>query len=845
MNKQRPRNASPRRQAGSTLSVSLLALALLAPPVHAQAPAGSRSSGPALKSATPVTLNFVNADIEAVTRAIGVMLDRQFIIDPRVKGTITLYSEQPVSVREAYLNYLAGLRGLGFTVVENGGLYKVVPEADAKLQTGSVAVGSSSQRGDQVITQIFRINHENANNLVAVLRPLISPNNTINANPGNNSLVITDYAENLQRLSRIIAAMDTPGSTDIEVVPLKHALASDLAALVQKMADGGATAVPGQAGSTLNVLADPRSNSLILRGANPARLASTRAMVEKLDQPGSDNAGNIRVVYLKNADAAKLATVLRAAFGGAGGSGGSSSGSSSSGSSSLGGSPLSGSTQGGGISSGSSSGTSTAATTPVSASQGPSTGGFVQADPSTNSLIITAPEPLYRQIRNVIDQLDGRRAQIYVESMIVKVDVTKAAQFGVQWQNLFGNKGDSTITGAGTNFGTGIGNIINGTVAVAGGRTGVGTALASAAAPAGFNIGVLKKVGDFYTLGAVANFLEGQSGANVLSTPNLVALDNEEAKIVIGQNVPFVTGSFTNTGSGSGGTINPFQTVDRKDVGLTLRIRSQIGESGTVRMTVYQENSSVVGSTASSVNGPTTDKSSIETTVTVDDGSIIVLGGLLKDEYSDGDDRVPGLASIPLIGNLFKSESRKRVKTNLMVFLRPVVMRNQASSDQLTLDRYESIRATQQDVQPAKSLILPDTGAPLLPASPASPAAPASTNGPGKAAPQQPEIMAITSPPALRLREGQYGAAGRRRQQPGAVGTARGQPGHPVRGAAALHRRPLREGSLQHPGRAHQRRLCRQRVERGRGDRRGRERRRPLPHDAGPAGRGGSARGGQ
>jgi len=709
--------------------ISLLALALLTPPVFAQtAQTASRTRGPALKAATPVTLNFVNADVEAVTRAIGVMLDRQIIIDPRVKGPITLYSEQPLSVREAYLNYLAALRGLGFTVVDNAGVLKVVPEADAKLQSSGVSVGGSSLRGDQIATQIFRINHENANNLVAVLRPLISPNNTINANPGNNSLVITDYAENLQRLARIIAALDTPGNTDIEVVPLKHAVASDIAALVQKLADGGAGGVPGLPATAggLSVLADPRSNALILRAANPARLASVRAMIDKLDQPSTDAAGNIRVVYLKNADAAKLATVLRAAFGGGGSSGGGGGGGGM-GSNGFGNSASS-AAQGSmsqianAAGNNAASGASAASTTPVAASQGPSTGGFVQADPSTNSLIITAAEPMYRQIRSVIEQLDGRRAQIYIESMIVKIDVTKAAQFGVQWQNLFGNRGDSTIAGAGTNFGTGLGNILNGTVAVAGGVTGVGRALASGAAPAGFNVGILKKVGDFYTLGAIANFLEGQSGANVLSTPNLVALDNEEAKIVVGSNVPFVTGSFTNTGGGGGGTVNPFQTVDRKDVGLTLRIRSQIGESGTVRMTVFQENSSVVPGTASSVNGPTTDKSSIETTVSVDDGSILVLGGLLKDEYSDGEDRVPGLASIPLLGNLFKSESRRRVKTNLMVFLRPVVMRSQQSADQLTLDRYEAIRALQQQGAPAKSYVLPDTGSPVLPTSPATPA---------------------------------------------------------------------------------------------------------------------------
>ena len=270
-----------------------------------------------------MTLNFVNADIEGVTRAVGAILRQQFLVDPRVKGTMTLYSDVPLSPRDVYLNFLASLRGLGFTVVESGGLYKVVPEADAKLQTDTVTVGQPTRRGDQIVTQVFRLTHENANNLVAVLRPLISPNNTINVNPGNNTLVITDYADNLQRLAKIIAAMDTPGSTDVEVIPVQYAVAADMASLVQRLAEGGTGAAaqrrcparpPGPSGST--VLVDSRSNSLIVRAANPARVASIRALVAKLDRPtpGGTAAGNNYVIHLKNADAVKLATVLRAAF---------------------------------------------------------------------------------------------------------------------------------------------------------------------------------------------------------------------------------------------------------------------------------------------------------------------------------------------------------------------------------------------------------------------------------------------------------------------------------------------------------------------------------------------------
>ncbi len=714
----------------SVLTLALAALASQSTPSLAQAPsqptAGAHKAkkpGAAVKAQTPVTLNFVNADIEAVTRAIGVMMDKQFVIDPRVKGTITLYSEQPLSVHEAYLNYLAGLRGLGFTVVESGGLLKVLPEADAKLQSSAVILDNGAPRGDQILTQVYRLNYEQANNLVPVLRPLISPNNTVQANPGNNTLVVTDYADNLQRIAKIIAAMDTPASTDLEIIPLKHSVASDMAALVARLSDGGgAAAAPNQpalsSGGSASVVADPRSNSLIVRAPNAAKLAFVRSIIAKLDVPGSDSTGNIRVVYLKNADATKLATVLRAAFG-AGGSGSAGGGSSTPGGSGLGNfgtgsnpnAPMTSSGQGSNSTT-SSSGLSAAATQPVSSSPSPSTGGFVQADPSTNALIITAPDPLYRQIRNVIDQLDGRRAQVYVETLIVKVDASKTGAFGVQWQNLFGTKGDNTLPGLGTNFGTGAGNIIQGSAALYGGSASLASAVKDA--PAGLNFGLLKKIGDKYTLGAIANFLETEAGANVLSTPNLVALDNEEAKIVVGRNVPFVTGSFTNTGSSSG-TVNPFQTFDRKDVGITLRIRSQIGEGGTVRMTVYQENSSIDPTTKADTSGPATEKSSIETTVSVDNGEIIVLGGLLKDEFADSEGRVPGLGSIPIIGNLFKNTGRSRVKTNLMVFLRPVIMRDQKSADEITLDRYEFIRALQQAGQPESKFALPNTGAPLLP----------------------------------------------------------------------------------------------------------------------------------
>jgi general secretion pathway protein D len=684
--------------------------------VHAQTPDNDPPM-PSTRARAPVTLNFVNADVEMVSKAIGAMLDRQILVDPRVKGTVTITSDKALPPQEAWRSYLAALRGMGFTVVENAGLLKVVPEAEAKLQAGTVSIGQPTVRGDQILTQIFRLNHESPNNLVPVLRPLISANNTINANAANGTLIITDYADNLQRLGKIITALDQPAASEVEVIPIKYAMASDLAPLVQKLTEsGGSTNVPGAASNqsaVTSVLVEPRSNALIIRSANPTRMAAVRAIIEKLDRPipGGGPAGNIWVVYLKNADAVKLAEVLRAAMasGAAASSGGASTGGAGSGGTSA--APRSapggiaaqpGGTQAAGTA-------SAAATTPVSASAGPSTGGQIQADPATNSLIISASEPVYRQMRQVIDQLDTRRAQVYVESMIVKVDAEKAAEWGIQWQGLLGSSNSNVAGVGGTNFGSGGNNLLNLSLSGVTGSTSA-TASATTTLPGqGFNFGVFRKINGIYTLGALARFLETNTGANVLSTPNLVALDNEEAKIVIGSNVPFVTGSFTNTGTGNG-AVSPFQTVERKDVGITLRIKSQIGEAGTVRMTIFQENSSLRAD-----NNAITDKSSIETTVVVDDGQTMVLGGLLKDEYGDSNGQVPGLGNLPVIGGLFRNDQRKRIKSNLLLFLRPVVIRSPEAANALTVDRYDAIRAVQTTSQPEPSVVTDINSSPILP----------------------------------------------------------------------------------------------------------------------------------
>ncbi len=665
------------------------------------------TTGPSVMAQTrasePVVLNFVGAEIEAVARTMATITGRNVVVDPRVRGTINLATERPVSPDAALNQFGAVLRLQGFSLVDTGGLYKIVPEADAKLQGNIVSAGSVARltASNQVVTQIFRLNHESANNLVPVLRPLIAPNNTINVNPGNNSLVITDYADNLQRIGRIISALDVAGSTDVEIIPLQHAVAEDLVGLVTKLIDSGGAvaggAAPADTSARTSLVAEPRSNSLILRAANPARLALVRSLVARLDRPTSDAAsGNIHVVYLKNADAVSLATTLRAALAAEASSGaGASSGGGSSGI----------------VATSTAARAGTAAdpsSAPVSASAGPSTGGQIQADPATNSLIITAPEPVFRQLRAVIDKLDSRRAQVYVESLIAEVNADKAAEFGIQWQGPLGAFGERMVGVLGTNFGAGGNNIFTNTLPVATGN------FADVTPPGpGLNLGVAERRNGVYVLGFLARMLQQTGEGNILSTPNLLTLDNEEAKIVIGQNVPFVTGQFTNTGSNEG-AVNPFQTIERQDVGLTLRVKPQISENGTIKMTIYQEVSSVQASSVNSATGLITNKRTIESTVLVDDGAIVVLGGLLQDEYAGNQDKVPGLGDIPLFGNLFKSESRSRKKTNLMVFLRPVVMRDSRETSTLALDRYELMRAVQKDAQPRSSSVLQINDSPVL-----------------------------------------------------------------------------------------------------------------------------------
>lgn len=678
----------------------------------------------------PVSLNFVDADIQAVVRGLSRATGRQFLVDPRVTGSLTLVSEGEVPAHQAYDMLLAALRMQGFSVVDVGGVAHVVPEADAKLLGGPV-YSADRPAANGMLTRTFRLHYENAVNLIPVLRPIVSPNNPINAYPGNNTLVITDYADNLARVAQLIDSIDSPSAIDTDVVQVQNGIAVDIAGMVSQLLEQ-----PGSdATQKISVVGDPRSNSIIIRAGSPERTELARNLVYKLDNAQS-NPSNLHVVYLRNAQAAKLAQALRglltgesdsgtgdtgrsvlSAMGGntSGGQSGQNSPSSTSQTSSSGSSSSNGTGMGYGQSGGNSSSQAGAQATDQSVAF--SAGGVtIQADATTNTLLISAPEPLYRNLREVIDMLDQRRAQVVIESLIVEVGEDDANEFGVQWQS-----GD--LAGKGVIGGTNLGG--------SGLRTGGLTSID--ALPGGLSVGYLSGtvnipgVGNVMDLKVLARALKSKGGSNVLSTPNLLTLDNEAASIFVGQTIPFVSGSYV---TGGGGTSNnPFQTVTREEVGLKLNVRPQISEGGTVKLDIYQEVSSIDERASSSATsaGVVTNKRAIDTSILLDDGQIMVLGGLLQDGYSQSNEAVPWLSSIPGLGALFRNERRATTKTNLMVFLRPYIIRDSAGGRAITLNRYDFIRRAQGALQPERSWAMPGMQAPQLPAAAVGvPAAPGS-----------------------------------------------------------------------------------------------------------------------
>ena len=623
-----------------------------------------------------VTLNFVNSDIESTIKAVGLISGKNFVIDPRVKGTINIVSATPVQKELVYPILLSSLRLQGFAAVEAPGLVKIVPEADAKQHFGITTDKRLDVSGDRIITQVYPLRYESASQLVPILRPMVTPNNVIAAYNGANTLVITDYADNVKRLNKIVASIDQPSNADYFTLLLKHSSALDVAASIAKLVPdvasvgSGQPVIPGVGGEGVRrsaVIADPRSNSLLVRAETSAAAQHIRRLVDMLDQPAASGS-NINVVYLRNADAVKLAQTLRAV--------------------------ISGQDSGSGTASSSAAASTATASTPASTPT-PSGGGMIQADAATNALIITAPDYMYRNLRGVIEKLDVRRAQVYVEALIAEIGSDDGSEFGFQWLTANGITNSSKFGAiGGTNFGSSGQNILG----VAANPLSMGQGLSMGVAKGSFSLNGQ----EILNLGLLARALESNKIGNVLSTPNLITLDNEEAKIVVGQNVPFITGTQASTGSNP----NPFTTVERKDVGITLKIKPQISEGGGVTMQVYQEVSSVDDNKVSGSVDLTTKKRTIESKVLVDDGQIIVLGGLIEKQVSQSTGKVPLLGDIPFLGALFKYDSRTTHKVNLMVFLKPIVMKDGAAAASLTSERYNYLRAEQQAFMVPDSVVL-------------------------------------------------------------------------------------------------------------------------------------------
>ncbi|MDR2452209.1 MAG: type II secretion system secretin GspD [Candidatus Accumulibacter sp.] len=646
-----------------------------------------------------VTINFVNSDIESTIKAVGLITGKNFVIDPKVKGTINIISSQPVERSLIYPILLSALRQQGITAVENDSIVKIMPDADAKTQAMQVFTRKGKAAGDRVVTMIFPLTHASATQLATSLRPLVSSNNFLGAYAGGNTIVITDYADNVSRMSQIIDHVDQPAGNDIFPIKIRHASALDVAQTIGRLmpevfVQGVASPMPTPEGVRRTVVVpDVRNNQLLVRSQASAHAAQIRALVKSLDTPAASGS-NINVVYLRNAEAVALADTLKGILTGSGESSSSSSGFSGSGASSMA-SGLTGTGSTFGTNSSSTSATGASAQNSLlsnASSSSMSTGGsrqasgvsvevggatvLIRADSTTNALVITAPDHIYKQLRAVIDKLDVRRAQIYIEALIAEVNVSRSEELGVQWAAA-GVDGSlqggalSNISPTATNLGALYSGYMANTLSV----------------PQTFSFGLFNG-----NIGLLASALESNGNGNVLSTPNLLMLDNEEARIMVGQNIPILTGSYTTI---SGSTTNPFQTVERRDVGIVLRIKPQISDSGSITLTVAQEVSSVDNTVDTAGAGLATKVRQIDTKVLVDDGQTVVLGGLIEDKVSESKFKVPLLGDVPWLGALFRYETRDRSKVNLMVFLRPTILRDAKSSQALSSERYEYLRAEQ------------------------------------------------------------------------------------------------------------------------------------------------------
>ena len=651
---------------------------------------------------TTITPNYKDADLGQIVEAVSEITKKNFIIDPRVRAQVTMVSNAPLTADAFYEAFLAILQVHGFVAVPAGNVIKIIPDANARQVPSVDLPDSVSSSSDEIVTQVIAIKNVSAAQLVPILRPLIPQYGHLAAYPASNMLIISDRANNVNRMVRIIRRIDQAGDEEVEVIPLEHASAAEVVRVVNVLYPAAQAA---EGGVGVKLVADERTNSVLVSGEKSQRLR-LKTLVTHLDTP-LEAGGDTQVRYLRFADAEKLAakltqqaTVTAAVTGGA------------------------------------APGQAPAAAAPPS--QQSDRNIQIWAEPETNALVVTAPPKVMRALMAVVDKLDIRRAQVHVEAILVEVSGDKTADLGINW----------LVDGSDDNFA--VGGFIQ---PIAGASIvdiirGIDDPSTLTSAPTGLTVGGGRVGGSGTDFAVLLRALRADSNTNIISTPSIVTMDNQEAEIKIAQEVPFITGSFTQTGTDA---TNPFQTIQREEVGNILKITPQISEGETVILKIEQEASSLAPTPAGSVD-LVTNKRTITTNVLVDDGGIIVLGGLIRDELSDSEQRVPFLGAIPLIGELFKVRNTQKRKTNFMVFIRPKILRDGLQTAIETNTKYNNLREMQLKLHGGKAPLLPFEKGPKLPDLNETPPAPGATPSPqtapqGTAEPQSESAPVIDARP--------------------------------------------------------------------------------------------------
>jgi general secretion pathway protein D len=632
------------------------------PPLAAQGSAAAR-----------ITPNFKDAEITQVIEAVAAATGRSIIVDPRVRAQVTMLSSTPMTPEAFYEAFLALLQVYGFVAVPSGNVLKIIPDANSRTMPGNDLPDRVSDTSDELVTQVVAVTNVSAAQLVAILRPLMPQNAHLAAYPASNMLILADRANNVNRMVRIIRRIDQSSDADVEVVAMQNASASEVVRTMSALNPAQTQTEGGMA--PLRVVADERSNSILLAGDTTQRLRA-RTLIAYLDTPLATG-GDTRVRYLRYADAEKIAAKLKEQITGVSASAG--------------------------------AGGATAGATATTVGGGTT----IWAEPETNALVITAPAKTMNSLMAVIDKLDIRRAQVIVEAIIVEVSADKSAELGVNWL-VDGSNSDDAVGG----FIEPIGGISIVDLARAADNPANLTAV-----PRGTTVGVgrLGKTG--INFAAVLRALRGDSTTNIIATPSIVTMDNQEAEIKVAQEVPFVTGQYTNAGGNTGNLLNPFQTIQRQEVGTILKITPQINEGNAVMLKIEQESSSIAATSTGAVD-LITNKRTISTHVMIEDGGTVVLGGLIQDSQTGGEQRVPFLGRIPVVGEAFRTRSAKKTKTNLMVFIQPRILRDGLDATIETNQKYNYIRDQQLRLGPQREVLpmLPGERRAILPEIPAVPA---------------------------------------------------------------------------------------------------------------------------